>query len=110
MAELMEHRRSIVPRDQQRFTGLALHEVSVVGNDRGDLAIDSFLGAVSVHPRARAFPGARVRIEIPETDMFLRRLICHYPDANVGMSNRNTCHRREVEIEELARDPEDALA
>src|SRR5436305_4515973 len=106
----MEHRGRIVPRDQYRLAWLTFHEIRVIGNDCRDLAVDSFLIAIGVHPRARAFTRARVRIEIPETDVFLCCLVGHFPDANVGMCDGNVGYRRKLEIEEFARDPEDSFA
>src|SRR6185369_346445 len=106
----MNHRGRIVPGDQHRLAWFAFHEVGVVGNDCGDFTVDSFLRAVSVHPRARAFAGARVRIEIPESDVLLRRLVSDFPDANVGMRDGNVRDGREVKIEKLPGYPEDALA
>src|SRR6185369_13335883 len=109
MSKLMEHRGCVVPRDEYRFAGLAFNKVGIVGNDGRDVAIQSFLRAIGIHPGPRALAGASARIEIPETDVFLRRLVGDFPNANVRMSYGDVRYGREVEIKEFARDPEDAL-
>src|SRR5678815_4227287 len=88
----MEHSGRIVPRDQHRLAWFSFNEIGVVRDDGRDLAVDSLLGAIRIHPRARAFAGARVRIEIPESDVLLRRLVSDFPDANVRMRDGNLCH------------------
>src|SRR5215208_7365810 len=106
----MEHGRGIVPGDQEWFARLAFHEIRIIRDDCRDVAIDAFLRAVGIHPCARAFAGARVRIEIPETDVFPGSLVSYFPNANVGMGHRHVCDGCEVEIEKFARDPADAFA
>ena len=50
------------------FTKFALFETIVV-----IVAVEALLGAVRVHPRARALAGARVGIEVPEADVLAGR-------------------------------------
>src|SRR4051812_43507215 len=106
----MEHRLRIVPGDQQRLTRFAFNEVCVVGNDSRDVSVYAFLRAVGIHPRARAFASAGVRIEVPQTDVLLRRSISHFPNTHIRMNDRNVSRWCKVEIKELARNPEDAFA
>src|SRR5258707_14874263 len=106
----MKHRSRIVPRDQQRLTRFSFYEVRVVGNDRCDLAVDSLLAAIRIHPGAGAFARARVRIEIPQSNMLLSSFVGHLPNAYVGMSDGNVGRRREVKVESFSCDPEDAFA
>src|SRR5215213_10007230 len=106
----MEHRRRIVPRYEHRLARFSFYKVCVVGNDGGDLALDSFLAAISIHPGPGTFAGASVGIEIPQTDVTLAGLISNFPHANIRVGHRHVCYGREVEVEELAGNPEDALA
>src|SRR5258707_13577305 len=100
MTELMKHRGRIVPRNQQRLSRFSFYEVRVVGNDRGDLAVDSLLAAISIHPGAGAFARARIRIEVPQSDVLLGSLVRHFPDSYVGMRDRDVGRRREIKVEQ----------
>src|SRR3712207_9104234 len=66
-------------------------------SDGGDLAAEALLVAVGVHPGARALPGPRVGVEIPQADVFAGLLVLHLPDADVGVVDLDVGHRREGE-------------
>ncbi len=110
VSEFVEQRARVVPADEHRFAGLALHEVRVVRDDRRDVAAEPALVPVLVHPRARFFAWTRIGIEIPEPDVPAARLVFHFPDAHVGLVHLDVIDRRERETEELAGDPEHGLA
>ena len=110
VAELVEERARVVPADEDRLSVLALHEVRVVADDRGDRALEPLLGAIGVHPRAGALAGTRVGIEVPEADVLAARLVLHLPDADVGVVDLDAGDGREGEAEELTGDPEHPLA
>jgi len=111
MAELMEQRLGIVPAHQQRLARRTLHEVRIVRNDGGHVAIELRLRAVSVHPGAGVLAHARIRVEIPQAHV-LAVLAEHFPHAHIGVVHGHAagCHRLELEAEQLAGDPEHAFA
>ena len=111
VAELVEDGARVVPADQDRLAGLALHEVRVVGDDDRDLSLDAGLPPVLVHPRAGGLSRTRVRVEVPESDV-LALGVGHLPDPHVRMVDGDgpLRHRHELEAEQLFRHPEHALA
>src|SRR5688500_15279697 len=102
MSEFMEHRRRVVPRDQDRLSGLALNKVRVVRNDGRYIAVHSFLVAIRVHPGTRTLAFACVWIEVPKPDMLSGGLVLHFPDSHIRMENRYIVNGREREVEKLA--------
>ena len=110
VTELVEQRHSIVPTDEHRLAGLALHEVGIVGDEGGDLAVEALLFAIGVHPRAGLLADAGVGVEVPEADM-LAREVADRPDRDIGVVDRYgaRCERLEDEAEELLRHEEHAF-
>ena len=53
---------------------------------------------------------AALRSKYQRPICFLVGLVGDFPNANVRMSDRHVSHRREVEIKQLARNPENAFA
>ena len=111
VAELVEHRHGVVPRDEDGLAGLGLHEVGVVRHDRVDRTVEPLLRPVGVHPRARVLARARVGVEVPEADV-LAALVLHLVDGDVllvdGDRGRGR-HLGEREAVELPRRPEHPL-
>src|SRR5690606_36739769 len=106
VAELVEERLRIVPRDQDRLARRALHEVRVVRDDRRDHAVESLLAAVCAHPRAGPLAGTGEWIEVEEPDVLARRTVRNLPDPDVEVVDRDIIDWSELEAEELVHDPE----
>src|SRR5262249_48478847 len=104
----MEQSGGVDPADQNRLIRFALDEVGVVGND-GVHIFESLLRTVFVHPGAGLLSGARIRIEVPESDMLTLR-IGDFPDPNVRSYGWNTVDFGEFESVQLTRCPEYGLA
>src|SRR5260370_7175189 len=102
----MKHRGRIVPGNQQGLARLALNKVGIVGNDRRDLAVDSLLTAIGIHPRARALARPRVRIEVPQADMFAGGLVRDFPAAYIWMRNGHVRRPPKFSIQALPPDPQ----
>ena len=108
VAELVEQGGGVVPRDQQGLAGLALDEVGVVRDDRGDLALEPLLRAVGVHPRARALARAGIGVEVPQAHVLAG--LGHLIDGDVLVIDGDAFQLLVLEAVELARGPEHALA
>src|SRR5690625_766078 len=106
----MEERSRVVPRDQGDLPRCALDEVLIVRDDRRDLAIEPLLAPGGGHPGARPLTRPCEGIEEEEPDMVTRRLVGHLPDPDIGMVDGHILGGSELEIEELARDPEHPLS
>jgi hypothetical protein len=105
VAELVEERVRVVPRDQDRLPRLPLHEVRVVGDDGRDVAVEALLVAVGVHPGAGLLARTRVGVEIPQAHLLAGR-VGDLVDAHVRLVDGDAVDGAEAEAEELARHPE----
>ena len=105
----MEHGDAVVPGDQHRLARRRLHEVGVVGDDGGRLAVQLLLRAIVIHPGAGVLARPRIGIEVPEADV-LAGLVLHLIDLHGGGEGRNAVHLGEGEAVELAGGPEHAVA
>ncbi len=108
MAEFMEQRLGIVPADQNRFSGFPFYKIRIVRNDRRHL-LQVLLRSIFAHPRAGLFPLPRVRIEIPQANVFAV-CIFDFPYPDVGSDSRDSVNFVELKTIELSGNPEDRLA
>ena len=109
VAELVEERDGVVPRDEDRLAGRALHEVCVVGDDGGDRALEALLVAVGVHPGPGVLACPRVGVEIPEPHQRAGR-VGDLEHAHVRVVDGDAVDRGEGEAEQLPGHPEHPLA
>ena len=99
-------------RNQQRFAWRRLHEVGVVRGQHRLLSVERGVRAIARRPctRALALPG--IGVEIPVADVLSRRLVGHFPNADIRMEDGDRAGGDgcEVEAEQLARNEEHRLA